>query len=42
MAETILTNAVMIKEANIISRELSKEVVYQFTILEAGTIGNPS
>ncbi|KAG0367961.1 kinesin-like protein Klp8 [Gamsiella multidivaricata] len=41
MAETILTNAVLVKEANIISRELSKQVVYQFTILEAGPFGNP-
>ncbi|KAK3837343.1 MAG: hypothetical protein J3R72DRAFT_197694 [Linnemannia gamsii] len=42
MAETILTNAVMIKEANIISRELSKQVVYQFTIIESGPLANPS
>ncbi|KAG0207019.1 kinesin-like protein Klp8 [Mortierella sp. NVP41] len=42
MAETILTNAVMVKEANIISRELSKQVVYQFTIIESGPLGNPS
>ncbi|KAG0206407.1 kinesin-like protein Klp8 [Mortierella sp. GBA30] len=42
MAETILTNAVLIKEANIISRELSKQVVYQFTIVEAGPFVNPT
>jgi kinesin family protein 1 len=42
MAENILTNAVMIKEANIISRELSKQVVYQFTIIESGPLANPS
>ncbi|KAF9908680.1 kinesin-like protein Klp8 [Linnemannia zychae] len=42
MAETILTNAVMIKEANIISRELSKQVVYQFTIIESGPFASPS
>ncbi|KAF9561655.1 kinesin-like protein Klp8 [Mortierella alpina] len=42
MAETILTNAVLIKEANIISRELSKQVVYQFTIIEAGPFVNPT
>ncbi|KAF9185006.1 kinesin-like protein Klp8 [Haplosporangium sp. Z 767] len=41
MAETILTNAVLVKEANAISRELSKQVVYQFTILEAGSFANP-
>ncbi|KAG0010303.1 kinesin-like protein Klp8, partial [Entomortierella chlamydospora] len=39
MAETILKNAVLVKEANIISRELSKQVVYQFTIVEAGQFG---
>ncbi|KAF9389640.1 kinesin-like protein Klp8 [Podila verticillata] len=42
MAETILTNAVLLKEANIISRELSKNVVYQFMIIEAGSFSNPS
>ncbi|KAF9955154.1 kinesin-like protein Klp8 [Mortierella alpina] len=42
MAETILTNAVLVKEANIISRELSKQVVYQFTIVEAGPFVNPT
>ncbi|KAF9948553.1 kinesin-like protein Klp8, partial [Mortierella alpina] len=42
MAETILTNAVLVKEANIISRELSKHVVYQFTIIESGPFINPT
>ncbi|KAG0055319.1 kinesin-like protein Klp8 [Gryganskiella cystojenkinii] len=42
MAETILTNAVLLKEANIISRELSKNVTYQFTIIEAGPFANPT
>ncbi|KAK3820016.1 MAG: hypothetical protein J3Q66DRAFT_336070 [Benniella sp.] len=41
MAEVILTNAVMVKEANVISRELSKHVVYQFTVVEAGPFCNP-
>ncbi|KAF9432183.1 kinesin-like protein Klp8 [Entomortierella beljakovae] len=41
MAEVILKNAVLLKEANIISRELSKQVVYQFTIIEAGQFGCP-
>ncbi|KAG0294799.1 kinesin-like protein Klp8 [Dissophora globulifera] len=36
MSEAILTNAVLIKEANIISRELNKNVTYQFTIIEHG------
>ncbi|KAI9472234.1 MAG: hypothetical protein EXX96DRAFT_583345 [Benjaminiella poitrasii] len=34
MAEVILTNAVLLKEANVISHELQKDVVYQFTIIE--------
>ncbi|KAF9329934.1 kinesin-like protein Klp8 [Podila minutissima] len=42
MAETILTNAVLVKEANIISRKLSKHVVYQFTIIEPGQLANPA
>ncbi|KAF9924027.1 kinesin-like protein Klp8 [Linnemannia zychae] len=42
MAESILTNAVFIKEANVISRELSKNVIYQFTIIEAGSFSNPT
>ncbi|KAI1308454.1 kinesin-like protein Klp8 [Mortierella claussenii] len=41
MAETILTNAVLLKEANVISHELGKQVVYQFSIIEAGPFGNP-
>ncbi|KAG0056477.1 kinesin-like protein Klp8 [Gryganskiella cystojenkinii] len=42
MAETVLTNAVLLKEANIISRELSKQVVYQFTVIESGQFASPS
>lgn len=34
MAEVVLTHAVLLKEANIISRELEKNVLYQFTIIE--------
>ncbi|RCH85478.1 kinesin-like protein Klp8 [Rhizopus azygosporus] len=34
MAEVILTNAVMLKEANIIARELKKQIIYQFTIIQ--------
>ncbi|KAI9317238.1 hypothetical protein BX666DRAFT_1857633 [Dichotomocladium elegans] len=41
MAEVVLTNAVMLKEANIISRELNKDVLYQFTIIEDGQFSNP-
>ncbi|KAI0230208.1 hypothetical protein L0F63_001702 [Massospora cicadina] len=35
MAEAVLTNAVLLKEANIISRELKKEVTYQFVVVES-------
>ncbi|KAG1468889.1 hypothetical protein G6F56_003576 [Rhizopus delemar] len=34
MAEVILTNAVMLKEANIIARELNKQIIYQFAVIE--------
>ncbi|KAK9762739.1 hypothetical protein K7432_011241 [Basidiobolus ranarum] len=34
MAETVLANAVILKEANVISKELNKQVTYQFTIVE--------
>jgi kinesin family protein 1 len=36
MAEVVLTHAVLLKEANIISRELSKDVTYQFSVIEEG------
>jgi kinesin family protein 1 len=42
MAETVLTNAALLKEANIISGELEKEVSYQFTVIEDGQFTNPS
>ncbi|KAI9491045.1 hypothetical protein BDB00DRAFT_789841 [Zychaea mexicana] len=41
MAEVVLTNAVMLKEANIISRELHKDVLYQYAIIEDGQFSNP-
>ncbi|ORZ11074.1 hypothetical protein BCR42DRAFT_454115 [Absidia repens] len=41
MAEVILTNAAILKEANIISRELEKETSYQFTIIEDSQFTNP-
>ncbi|KAI9267970.1 hypothetical protein BDA99DRAFT_558160 [Phascolomyces articulosus] len=41
MAEVVLTNAVMLKEANIISRELGKDILYQFAIIEDGQFSNP-
>ncbi|CAO3594878.1 unnamed protein product [Absidia cylindrospora] len=33
MAEMVLTNAMVLKEANIISRELQKDIVYQFAVI---------
>lgn len=42
MAEVVLTNAVILKEANIISRELHKDVLYQFTVIEDGQFSNPT
>ncbi|TCD69171.1 kinesin-like protein Klp8 [Steccherinum ochraceum] len=41
MAEVVLANAVLIKEANIISTELKKDVVYNFTIASGGTLASP-
>ncbi|RCI03923.1 kinesin-like protein Klp8, partial [Rhizopus stolonifer] len=41
MAEVVLTNAVMLKEANIISRELDKQVLYQFAVIEDEPFSNP-
>jgi kinesin family protein 1 len=34
MAEIVLTNAVLLKEANVFSREFGKKVTYQFTIVD--------
>ncbi|CAO3645895.1 unnamed protein product [Cunninghamella blakesleeana] len=33
MAEELLINAIVLKEANIVAKELGKEVVYQFTVV---------
>ncbi|KAG6807433.1 hypothetical protein H0H93_001590, partial [Arthromyces matolae] len=41
MAESVLSNAVALKEANIISKELGKEVSYNFTIAAGGSLGSP-
>ncbi|KAJ7896033.1 kinesin-like protein [Mycena olivaceomarginata] len=41
MAEVVLSNAVMVKEANIISKELGKEVSYNFTISAGGSLAAP-
>ncbi|KAI6151632.1 hypothetical protein BKA82DRAFT_1001661 [Pisolithus tinctorius] len=42
MAETILSNAVLVKEATVISKELGKEVSYNFTIASGGTLAAPT
>ncbi|KAG6830964.1 hypothetical protein H0H92_013676 [Tricholoma furcatifolium] len=42
MAEMVLSNAVMIKEANIISKELGKDVTFNFTIAAGGPLGAPT
>ncbi|KAI8090253.1 uncharacterized protein B0P05DRAFT_464203 [Gilbertella persicaria] len=34
MAEVVLTHAALLKEANVISRELEKDATYQFTVIE--------
>ncbi|RHZ59964.1 hypothetical protein Glove_360g45 [Diversispora epigaea] len=41
MAETILSNAVILKEANVISKELGKKILYQFTVIEDEPYTNP-
>ncbi|KDQ65088.1 hypothetical protein JAAARDRAFT_146452 [Jaapia argillacea MUCL 33604] len=41
MAEAVLSNAVMVKEANVISKELGKEVSYNFTIASGGSLARP-
>ncbi|GAN07760.1 kinesin-like protein [Mucor ambiguus] len=41
MAEVVLTHAVILKEANIISRELNKQVLYQFAVIEDEPLSNP-
>ncbi|TFK43113.1 kinesin-like protein [Crucibulum laeve] len=42
MAELILTNAVVVKEANIISKELGKQVSYNFTVASGGSLSAPT
>ncbi|KAG9317070.1 hypothetical protein JVU11DRAFT_1257 [Chiua virens] len=42
MAETVLSNAVLVKEATIISKELAKEVSYNFTIASGGSLAAPT
>ncbi|KAH7888140.1 hypothetical protein F5I97DRAFT_2014620, partial [Phlebopus sp. FC_14] len=42
MAETVLSNAVLAKEATIISKELGKDVSYNFTIASGGSLAAPT
>ncbi|KAI0092485.1 kinesin-domain-containing protein [Irpex rosettiformis] len=42
MSEVVLSNAVHIKEANIIRQELGKNVLYNFTIASGGSLAAPS
>ncbi|KAI0034403.1 kinesin-like protein [Vararia minispora EC-137] len=42
MAETVLSNASLLKEANIISRELGKDVSYNFTVASGGPLAAPA
>ncbi|KAF9586509.1 kinesin-like protein Klp8 [Lunasporangiospora selenospora] len=42
LTEIIFTNAVLVKEANVMSRELNKKVTYQLTIIEDGPFGFPA
>ncbi|KAI9591855.1 hypothetical protein BDF19DRAFT_453694 [Syncephalis fuscata] len=41
MAETVLTNAVLLKEANVISKELQKSASYQFCVVEDWPYARP-
>ncbi|CAL1701929.1 unnamed protein product [Somion occarium] len=42
MAEVVLSNAVLVKEANVMSKELNKDVSYNFTIVAGGSLSAPS
>ncbi|KAA1465952.1 kinesin-like protein [Dentipellis sp. KUC8613] len=42
MAEIVLSNAVLVKEANVISRELGKDVTYNFTVASGGSLAAPT
>ncbi|EED79320.1 predicted protein [Postia placenta Mad-698-R] len=41
MAEVVLSTAVFVKEANIISKELNKDVSYNFTVASGGSLAAP-
>ncbi|TFK56261.1 kinesin-like protein [Heliocybe sulcata] len=42
MAELVLSNAVLVKEANVISKELEKDVIYNFTVAAGGSLARPT
>ncbi|KZT20641.1 kinesin-like protein [Neolentinus lepideus HHB14362 ss-1] len=42
MAELVLSNAVLVKEANVISKELEKDVSYNFTVASGGSLARPT
>ncbi|KAH0839542.1 hypothetical protein J3R83DRAFT_428 [Lanmaoa asiatica] len=42
MAETVFSNAVLVKEATVISKELGKDVSYNFTIASGGSLATPT
>ncbi|KAI0069239.1 kinesin-domain-containing protein [Artomyces pyxidatus] len=42
MAETVLSTAVLMKEANVISKELGKDVSYNFVVASGGSLAAPS
>ncbi|KAE8260456.1 hypothetical protein A4X13_0g318 [Tilletia indica] len=42
MAEDVLSNAVLLKEANVISKELNKQITYQFTVVDKEPLTNPT
>ncbi|KAJ8595053.1 kinesin-domain-containing protein [Rhizopogon salebrosus TDB-379] len=42
MAEAVLSNAVLVKEANVISKELGKDVSYNFTVASGGSLAAPT
>ncbi|GBE79083.1 kinesin-domain-containing protein [Sparassis crispa] len=42
MAEVVLSNAVLVKEANVISKELGKDISYNFTVASGGSLAAPA
>jgi kinesin family protein 1 len=42
MAEDVLSNAALLREANVIAKELGKKTTYQFTIVDGPPLSNPT